>query len=447
MDQVTVASARRRLVVHADTVRADLVVPAAVPVGSLIGSIIDALVDTGNLDAAARYELSRPGGGALDASKTLDELGIRDGHTLFLVRSPAVFTPPPCDDAAEAVAAAIAEVARPWTRHATRLLGGLVSLVMASLAAAVLIRTGFDVDGHRTGCAAMSLATGLLGLLGAAVAYRVVGEPGAGLTLGLIGAGFAAIAGLFACPGGPGAPNALLAAAAAAAAAAIVRVFSCHAIVFTALSFFAAVCAAAAAVRAVVAAPLPAIAAGLATISLALLEGAAPLSVMLARLSPVPAEAPDDTDARAIRAHTWLDSVITAFSASAALGAISVAGVTSLPGIGFATMVGAALLLRAGAHQDLGRSLPPIVCGAATLCAVLVAAARGYPTYALHIAALSMTLSILALYLGLTSGSTPASLTGRPSVQLLQYFALATVAPLAFWLSGCYGAARSLNLP
>lgn len=447
MHEVSVASVRRRLVVHAGTGSADLVVSAAVPVNSLIASIIDVLGDTGNLDAAVRYELSRPGGAVLDASKTLHELGIRDGYTLFLVRAPTAFAAPPGDDAAEAVAAAIAEVERPWTRRASRLVGGLISLCLAILAAAVLLGTAFDVDAHRTDCAAVALVTGLLGLLGAAVAYRVFDEPGAGLSLGLIGTGFTALAGLFAVPGGPGAPNALLAAAAAGTAAAIVRVFCGHATVFTTSSVLAAVCATAAAVRAVVAAPLPAIGAGLATVSLALIEAAAPLSVMLARLSPLPAESPGDAHARTIRAHTWLDSLITAFSASAALGAVSLAGQTSLSGIGFATVVGAALLLRARAHQDLGRSLPTIVCGAATLCSVLVAATRGYPQYAPHIAALSLTLSMFALYLGFTRGSTAAIPTARRSVELMQYFALAAIAPLAFWLCGFYGAVRSLNLP
>lgn len=450
MDQVSEANALRRLVVHADAVSIDLVVSAVIPVGSLVPSIMDALVETGAVDSgltAVRRQLSRPGGGVLDASKTLNELGIRDGYTLFLIHSPTAFTPPPYDDAAEAVAAAIAEVERPWTRRGTRVLGGLVAGCLASLAAAVLVRTAFDTDAHRMGCIGVSLTTGLLGLLAAVIAYRVLDEPGAGLALGLMAAGFTTLAGLFAIPGGLGAPNALLAAVAAGTAAVILRVFACQTVVFTATSILAAAGAATAAVRALVDAPLPAIGAGLAAISLALIETAAPMSVALARLSPVPAESPGDVRARAIRAHTWLDSLMTAFSASAALGAISATVEPSLSGIGFAGMVGGALMLRARAHSDIGRSVPPIVCGAATVCAALVVAALAYPRYALHIAALSMILSIFALYLGFISGSSSGSATGRRSVELVQYFALAAIAPLAFWLCGVYGAVRSLNLP
>ena len=53
-----------------------------------------------------------------------------------------------------------------------------------------------------------------------------------------------------------------------------------------------------------------------------------------------------------------------------------------------------------------------------------------------------MALSILALYLGFMSGSGAVIPTGRRSVVLAQYFALATIAPLAFWLCGLYGAVR-----
>lgn len=447
MHQVSVTPSQRRLAIHADANSVDLVVPAAVPVGSLIPSIVDALGYGGNVDAAVSCHLSRPGSGVLDSSKTLNELGIRDGCTLFLVRSPTAFVPPPYDDAAEAVAAAIADEQRPWTRRGMRLVGMLVSCCLAGVTAAVLTRSAFEVDAQRMGCVVVAVTIGLLTALAAIIAYRVFDEPGVGLTLGLMGVGFATLAGLFAIPGGPGAPNALFAAAAMGTAAAIVRVFACHATAFTAMTFLAAACAITAAVSAVVVAPVPAIGGSLAAISLALVEAAAPLSILLARLSPVPVDSLDHAREKAIRARIWLNSLITAFSASAALGAIGAAATLSLPGIGFAAMVGTALVLRARAHQDVGRSVPPIVCGAAALCAVVVTAALAYPHQALHIATVSMMLSVLALYLGFISDSTAVFPADRRSVELVQYFALATIAPLAFWLCGLYGAARGLNLP
>jgi type VII secretion integral membrane protein EccD len=447
--QGSVATTRRRLAIRADSSSLDLVLPATVPVGSLIPSIVDAFADGGDVDigpTARGFQLSHLGGSVLDASKTLEEMEIRDGCTLFLGRAAIKFTAPAYDDAADAVSATVAEVERPWTRRASRSVGVLVSGCLAGVAAAALIRTAFGADAHRLGCVGVELTTGFLALLAAVIAYRVLDEPGAGLTLGLMGAGFAALVGLFAIPGGPGAPNALFAAAAAGTAAAIVRMFACQPVVFTALACFATACAIAAAVGAVMATPLPAIGAGSAAISLALVEAAAPVSVMLTRLSPAPADSPDILHARAIRARTWLNSLIVTFSAAAALGAICATAGRPPHGIVFAAVVGGVLMLRARG-SDVDRSLPPIVCGAATLCAALVAAVIAYPHHVLHIAALSMALSILALYLGFMSGSGAVMPTGRRSVVLVQYFALATIAPLAFWLCGLYGAVRGLNLP
>jgi type VII secretion integral membrane protein EccD len=445
--QVSVATGQRRLAVQGDGARVDLVVSAAVPIESLIPSIVDALGDSGNVDTAAPCRLSRAGSGVLDLSKTLQELGIRDGCTLFLDRSPTAFVPPPCDDAAEAVATAVADAERPWTRRATRLTGVLASVCLAGVTAAVVTRTAFDANAHRMGCVGVALTIALLTLPAAVVAYRVSDHLGAGLTLGLMGAAFAALAGLFAVPGGPGAPNALFAAAAMGTAAAIVRVFACHAVVFTSLACLAAAGAITAAVSVVVVAPMQAIGGGLAAISLGLIEAAAPVSVMLARLSPVPVDGPDRLREAALRAHTWLTSLIIAFSAAAAVGAAGASASHTLTGIGFAAMVGTVLLLRARAHRDVGRSVPLIVGGVTTLCAVVVAVALAYPHHALHVAALSMMLSILALYLGFAGGSTAATPAGRRSVELVHYFALASIAPLAFWLCGLYAAARSLNLP
>jgi type VII secretion integral membrane protein EccD len=443
-------TAQRRLTIRTDSESVDLVLPAAMPVELLIPPIVDAINGRVDLDTglnAVTFQLALPAGGVLDGSKTLNELGIRDGCILTLVRSGIAFVAQPCDDAAEATSAAIVEVERPWSRRTTRLVGALASACLAVAAAAALCHSAFGAESHRAGCVGAAAATSLLALLAATIAYRVLDEPDAGLTLGLTGAGFAALTGLFAIPGGPAAPNMLFAAAAAAAAATIVRVFSCHAVVFTALACLATAWATAAGFAAVAAAPLPAIGAGVAAISLALIEAAAPISVVIARLSLVPAGGPDLLHARAIRAHTWINSLITAFSAAAALGAISATTELSSHGIVFAATVGGALMLRAGTYRDVGRSAPPIACGAATLCAALVAAAVAFPDHALHITALSMTLSVLALHLGFMSGSTTVFPGGRRTVELAQYFALATIAPLAFWLCGLFGAARSLNLP
>ncbi len=109
---------------------------AAVPVESLIPAIVDAVAEAGGVEptvTAVAYQLSRLGGGALNPSKTLADNGIRDGCTLMLIRSAMEFVPLSYDDEAEAVSATVGEAARAWTRHLTRLIGGLVLVAWLAL--------------------------------------------------------------------------------------------------------------------------------------------------------------------------------------------------------------------------------------------------------------------------------------------------------------------------
>jgi type VII secretion integral membrane protein EccD len=244
----------------------------------------------------------------------------------------------------------------------------------------------------------------------------------------------------------------------------VMRAIGCCAVIFTELACFTTVGAAAALVGAITAVPLQAIGAAVAAISLVLVEVSAPMSIMLAGLSPQLAPDPDATQggpmlcphrlsAKAIRAYAWLTSLFVGLSASAALGAIGavvglyLAGGPSAPGIAFATVTGGVLLLRARSHRELARSVPLIVGGTAALSAALVVAAAVYPVHTADIAAASMLLAAVALCLGFIDHTVAVSPVGRRSVELLEYLALAVVVPLACWICGLYGAARGLNLP
>jgi type VII secretion integral membrane protein EccD len=441
----------RRLSIHAESARVDVVLPATVAVGLLTPAIVDALAECPDFNpgqTAVRYRLSTLSGTALEASKTLNELRIRDGTTLALTHSSIEFVAPTPDDAAEAVSAVIAATERRWNRRAARLVGGVVASCWAGVSAAVLLQTAFDANGaHRAECVGIAATISFLALLATVVACRMFSVGSAGLTLGLMATGFAALAGLLAVPGGPSAPNALFAAAAAATSAAMVRVIACSAILFATLAWFATTCSAAAVVCAVAAEPLPVIGAGLAAISLAMIEASPPISAMLARLSPdMPRSSPDQLPAAAIRAHDWLTSLIAAFSASAALGAVSALFRTSPPSIVFAAVVGSVLMLRARTYQNIARAVPPVICGAVTLSAALVACAVRYPPHALHIAVLGAALDFLALYVAFVGMAETGSPFRRRSLELVEYLAFVAVVPLTFWLCGLFGAVRSVNL-
>ena len=455
----------RRLSIDADSTRVDLVLSAATPIGLLIPPIVDTLSRSSGFRTsplAVHYQLAHQGSTALDPSKTLAQLGIRDGAALLLTRSPTELMAPRFDDEAEAVSSTVSAMESCWTRRSARLASSLVTTWLACVAATVLIRAVSRTnDAHRAGCAGVAAMIALLSVLAAAIAYRVSHEQSIGLTLGTLATSFAAVAGLLAVPGGPGAPNALFAAAAGATCAGAMRVISSNAVAFTALVAFAATGATAAMVATITAIPLQAIGAASTVISLAFVEASAPLSVTLARLPPPIADptidvqflSPHLLNSRAIRASAWLTSLIAAFSASAAVGAIGAAvcpfltGGPRCPGLLFATVTGGVLLLRARAHRDLARSVPLIICGTATVSTVLVAAAVAYPQCTAHIAAVSLMLGAVGLCLGSIRDTTKAvSPIGRRSVELLEYLAFAVVVPLAVWLCGLYGAARDLNL-
>jgi type VII secretion integral membrane protein EccD len=458
----------RRVSVYSKSVRVDLALPAAVPVESLISPIVDILAaDDGHRgeSMAAHYQLSLPGHVALDPSKTLAQSGIRDGTALILTRSSTELAAPCFDDAAEAVSMSLAMTARPWTRWAARLTGALAASSLAGIAALILVRAAFYTDAsRRTDDAVLAAAIGAIALLAATVGYHAFRDRISVLTLGVVASGFAALGGLLAVPGDPGAPSALFAAMAAAATSMLtMHLTGCCTVAFTALSCFATATAGAAAVSVVTAAPLQAVGAMSAAISLALLEASARVSIMLAGLSPRLASDPkaatdEPTTAqhrlrvKAIRADNWLTSLVFAFSTSAGLGAIGAAiGACAadgprLLGITFTAAVGGVLLLRARTHSGLARSLPLVASGTATLSAAFVVAAAAYPPHAPWIAVAAAMVAAAALGFGLSMPATALSPIGRRSIELLEYLILAAVVPLACWICRLYSAARGFNL-
>jgi len=453
--------ALRRVSVQADSIYVDLVLSAVVPIGSLIPPIVDALAAQRGHRAqpvAVRHQLSLLGETPLDSSKTLAQLGIRDGTVLMLTSSSTVLTPPRFDDIAEAVSLSLSATVRPLTRQAARLIAGVVAGGLAGTTAAVLIRTAFDIsDARRTGCTAVAAAVALIALPAAVVAYRMLRDATAALMLGLTACGFAALAGLLAVPGEIGAPNALLATTATATTAAAMRITGCCTTVFTALASFAIVETGATVIGTVTGMPLQALGAASAAISLILIEVSAPVSIILAGLSShvtseheESASDPDRLGARAIRANSWLTSLVAAFSAVAALGAIGAAAGSSVDqpslGLWFAAITGGVLLLRARSHRDMTRSVQLVVAGTITLSATFVTAAIAYPSRTPYLAAASLMLAAAALCLGFVIRTMTFSPIGRRSVDLLEYLALAVIVPLACWICGAYSAARGMNL-
>lgn len=433
--------------VHAGAAAADLALPAHVPVAALIPSILDIMHGPAGAAEATRYRLSPPGLPALAGSTTLAHNGIHDGAVLVLSQCAPPPPAPRHDDLAEAVSVALGAAGPPDGRHAARTAAAVAAVGLAGVGGLALIENAF-CGNVPAGTAAVA---GTVAAMSAVLARGADRDPTAGLALGVIATLLAAVAGFLAVPGPPGAPGVLLAATTAAVASVLsMRVSTSGTPGLTALAGVALVVAAAACAGVLTGAPPSAIGAASALTSLGLLEASGRMSIVAAGLSPrLDAVAPDGdrVAARAVRADRWATSLAGAFSASAALGALvtALAGGPRLARLVFAAVTGALLLSRAR-EVDARRALPPAVAGFVVLAAVFAATALGAPDRGPVIAAATALLAAAALCLGFAVPDLSLPPPLRRGLGLLEWLALLSMAPLACWICGVYGAVRGIHL-
>ena len=443
----------RRVCVHAGTVAVDLALPAAVPIATLIPSIIDILDGRSTnpfpTATAARYQLSRLGFPALHASTTLAQNDVRDGAVLVLNQSSAEIPEPHFDDVAEAVSATLDTVAPTTNGQAARLTGAVVAGCITGLGCLTLARNTASHNAvNGLGAAAVAAVASILALTAGTFAHRVCRDPIAGLTLSVIATTFAALAGLLAVPDPPGYPQVLLAAMAGAVMSVLaMRVTGCGVVTLTTAACFAVAVAVAALAGALTGLAPHVIGSVSVLLSLGLLEASARLSMALTGLSP---QLNHDVATRATRADGWLTSLLAAFSATAATGALVAAvaarGAPRLGCITLAALTGAVLLLRASAQIERRRTLMFIVTGIATAGTTFVATGAGLPTHAAWITAATAVSAAAALYLGCVVTARPLSPLGRRGVEVLECLTLAALVPLTCWICGLYSAVRGLDL-
>ena len=282
------------------------------------------------------------------------------------------------------------------------------------------------------------------------------------LTLGMTAAVFGAIAGFLAVPGGPGPPNYFLAAAICSTVAAVLmHVTSCGTTLFTAIAAFSAVAAVAAAVAAVWPAPTAAVGAALAAASLAMINAAAKLSIVLTGLSPrMPSSVDTTADEdplpagvgalRVARGHQTLTGLLAGFSLSAALGVALVVADrrnhATWSGIAFTGAVSAALILRAVQQRGSIRSTTILTAGFVTITAGFTHLTLTSPGQTPWFGLIAMILGAGALCLTLADVGERLSPFVRRGIELVDYLALAAVVPLACWVGGLFGFVRGLSL-
>lgn len=445
----------RRVPVHADGRTVDLVLPAGVPIAELLPVVVDvvdaqhAADNVGVLPVC--YQLSLPGGSAFGSSTTLGDHDIRDGTLLMLSRRATELPAPVFHDAAQAVSVMLADVTRPWNRRHGRLVAAAAAAWVAGLGAAVMLRSSpcpSVVAAATIGCLALSAAV---------LAHRVYREPVAGLTLGMIAVGFAGLAGFLAVPDRSGPPNVLLAATAAGALAVLTsRLTGCGARTFRTVSCAALVIAVAAAASSVMAFTMLRLGLLSTLCSLALLETSGRLSVAWSGLSPQLSDGPGvvasiDLREKVVRADRLHSSLAAGCAAAAAVGTIcTVAGAqpqggAHLGAASFSAVTGTVLVLRARSHPDLIRTLALLVPAMAALSAA-VAVTGAIPHHAASEVAFVALPVAVALCLGFVVPRLQFSPGARRGVDIVEYFGLTALVPLACWTCGLYSAARGVRL-
>lgn len=437
----------------------DLALPARMELGEMMPSVVDLVggqPNAGPTGFAACWTLSRLGGSVLDESMTLDESGVRDGDHLLLsteVPAPA----PDFNDLSGYVVDASASADRyaGWSQR----LGFLAWVWSAGLGAATLVWPNHVAQGNRAVTAAIVAVAAIVATV---VASHIDVEPLVTVSLGTTAVVFGALAGYLTVPGGPMPPNLFLAAAICSAVSTVLI----HAtfrgstlfIAITTLSMIVAVVAASATLWPI---PTATLGAALASVSLAMLSVAAKVSVFVTGLSPrmpTAADALGDDEPvpatvgllRAQRGHQVLTGLLTGFSLSAALGAVTV--IADLPGesawnrIAFAGVVSIALIIRADQQRGTIRSIAVLLAGLISATATFTSAVIAAPQHAIWFCVIAVAAGSIALYLTRADLGSRLSPFTRRGFEATEYLVLAAVVPMACWASGVFGLVRGLSL-
>lgn len=433
-----------RLTIHVTTPVAtqidpavDLILPADCPVAVLMPSIVDiALGSAVPATDPQRWNLTRVGGGRLDASMTLREHGVHDGELILLGTGVVPTRPRRPGDAGGAVAGVVDRTPSAALRAAVP--AACLAVTLGS--AAMLAWSGSTGETSAHLWTAGALAAGAA--TGAAVITRTPDQ--LPVVLSLAAVLFATVAGFLAVPGSPWAPALLLAASSGCAVSILMlRMADGATSTLTAVAAMTGTAAAVAAIGVTTTPPIEAAAAMLTVVSVGALSAAPKLTVAVAGIGPA---RPGVGDRRAGIAHRVLTGLVAGWSAAAVLGiaAVAVAAPAGLTA-GFAADVGLLLLLRQRTHVEVRRRLALGGSGVTALLFAVAIVVSIAPRQAFWLCAAATVVSVSLLYLA--DRGVPSNPAVRQSLQTLEYVTLAAVVPLGLWVSGVYTLVRDLSLP
>ncbi|MEO3810484.1 type VII secretion integral membrane protein EccD [Sphaerisporangium sp. B11E5] len=452
MTRVTIVTPRKRV---------DLAIPSDLPLAHVLPGMLGAAGETGDDPAfvSSGWVLQRVGGRPLDFDAGLGALGVRDGEVLYLLPRPSELPEAVFDDVADTIATGIKERAGRWQARHTRAtgLGAAIAFLLAGAVALTVAGPPWRLTAVVTGVAALLLVGA-----GAALS-RAVGDAGAGAAVGYTALPYAFLAGMYAPARDAGllwfgAPSVLAGFAMTALAATVAG----WAIAEGLPNYFGVVIAslagaAGAATVMVWDAPVPGVAAAVATVLLACTPLVPALSFRLARL-PLPAAPRNaeelraetqeldgpDVKRRAVEAERFATGLAAGVALVALAGEALLLGADGWAARATHVVLALALLVRARVFLGVGQRLWLIGAGTAGLVFFLVSVALVGKDAALLIAPALLVAGAVAASMGLyLSTERPTPFWGRAG-DVLEFTLIMALFPLTLAVLDVYSWVRGL---